>query len=146
MSFKAHIDAIAQGAVTKTNVIGIRKALNANTRRENGWSTSQTCPKADHHQIEHAIDLLAEREPVVVGELHTTGMKQLRDRRYRGKLKDVLPIIDDLQHFKLVGYEMNGHNGEQATPIYRAVDSRGRSFKFINVPWQSGGNGPEIVG
>jgi len=51
MTFQKHIDAIASGSVTKTNIIGLRKALNAEGRRRAGLSVSMTCPKVSGDDI-----------------------------------------------------------------------------------------------
>lgn len=144
-TFDKHIAAITAGVVTKTNVIGLRKALNSDTRRTNGWSTSSTAPAVDANKIEQTMMLLSEKKPLVAGELHDTGLKQLRDRRYRRQLEAVTDIIDNLTAFSLVGFEHYGRRGECAYPVFKASDHKGRSFTFINVPWQSGGKGPEVV-
>lgn len=54
-------------------------------------------------------------------------------------------ILAGLSHFKLVGFDTIGRRGDMYTPVYRAYDTQGRSFPFRNIPWQSGGNGPEIL-
>ena len=145
MSFSVHMQAIKAGEVTKTNVIGIRMALNADARRESGWSVSRTAPKMTGNEVWSLVEAIEDARPRVTGELHETGLAQLRSRRYRKQLASVADLVADIVEFRLVGFEMIGRNGEYATPRYRAIASNGKGFDFINIPWQSGGNGPELV-
>jgi hypothetical protein len=139
-----HRDAISAHQVTATNVIGIRKAINLVKRRANGWSVPKSAPTDE--DVEALEDALEHRKPRVVGELHETGLKLLRDPRY-AKVFDSLErsIIEDATaHFHLIGFERIGRRGEYAVPVYRITGKNG-SFNFRNVPWQSGGKGPEVV-
>lgn len=63
--------------------------------------------------------------------------------------------IDNLDHFTLCGFDRIGQRGAYAVPVYQVwakVPAKGdaldggtyAAFCFKNVPWQSGGNGPEI--
>jgi len=145
-TFDEHIAALRAGQITKRNVIGLRKALNADARRHHGWSTSQTAPKAAPEQIEAALEIITGKAPpVVAGELHTSGVAQLQSRRYRKQLEHVADIVANVARFRLVDFEMRGRYGEYAVPVYRAETDDGRAFDFVNVPWQSGGRGPEVV-
>lgn len=142
-----HLIAIRSARVEKTNIIGIRKALNAYERKACGYSVSRTAPKITADEVTQIERALADIEPRVVGELRDSGIKQLRNRRYAKRLASVLDIVnsDDLQ-FHLVAFDRLGTHGLCATPVYRAVGHQpGRSFLFRNVPWQSGGNGPEVL-
>ena len=140
-----HLEAILAGEVTKTNVTGIRKAINAMERRREGYSTSRTSPRLTPDDVFAIEQALAEHEPVVVGELHETGLKLLRSPRYAKRLAQVKAIVDSpALHFKLVAFDRIGPRGEYAVPVYRA--HRGdASFLFRNIPWQSGGDGPEVL-
>lgn len=144
-TFTAHMDAVSHGEVTKTNVIGMRKAINARERRDAGCSVSSTCPDVPHHAIDAALDMLGHGNVRVTGELHDSGLAQLQSKRYRKQLASVAEIVADIKEFRLMGFEMIGTRIAQATPIYRAIDSKGQGFNFINLPWQSGGNGPELI-
>lgn len=146
-AFQAHLDAIAAGEVTKTNVIGLRKAMTLTAKADDGrWGLS-----ASELKRIAAVDYVAvfgalrDKRPRVTGELHDSGVKQLQSRRYRKQLAGVADIIADLQSFHLIGFEMIGERAVYATPIYEARDSKCRAFAFINIPWQAGGNGPEIM-
>src|SRR3954470_14334187 len=76
-----HFNAIADGRVTKSNVIGIRKAINHVERLRAGYSGNRSSVTPDQAAwLERA---LADREPHVVGELHESGLKLLRSPRYR---------------------------------------------------------------
>ncbi len=140
-----HLMAIQAGEVTATNVIGIRKALNAEARREAGYSVSRTAPKLSGRELAEIESELRRAPPRVIGALHASGLKLLTDRRYHKRLQPVQAIIDDLAAFRLIGFDRLGRYEEYAVPIYRAETADGRSFDFRNTPWQSGGNGPEVL-
>lgn len=144
-SFQRHIDAIERGEVTKSNIIGLRKALNNQARIDNGWSIGVTAPKVTSDKLWEAYHLIERIRPRVVGELHESGLKVLRNRRYAKRLAEWRDVIDWPSHFELCYFEPFGRRGEYYAPVYRLVGQNGGSFKFINIPWQSGGNGPEIV-
>lgn len=142
-TMQAHLDAIKRGAVTKSNVIGIRKAINSVERIRNGWSRNRSSAElADVFAIEEALNTAP---PTVTGELHDSGLKLLRDRRYRKRLANVLPVIEaEHVRFDLVRFDRIGKRGEYAIPVYRCIAFAG-AFTFRNIPWQSGGNGPEVL-
>ena len=145
MTFQKHIDANASGSVTKTNIIGLRKALNAEGRRRAGLSVSATCPKASGDDIHLALAMINRDRPKVVGELHDSGIKLLQNKRYAKRLAEYADVIEWPSHFELCGFNLLGLYGHYAVPVYRLVGQNGGSFKFFNIPWQSGGYGPEIV-
>ena len=144
-TFDAHIAAIRSGSITRTTVIGVRKAITACNKRRDGWGVSRTQADISPAQCDTACDELRRVRPVVCDELHESGLAQLRNRRYRRQLEAVADIIADIQSFHLIGFELIGHRGVYATPIYEARDSQCRAFSFINIPWQAGGNGPEVL-
>ncbi len=144
-TFQKHLAAIYAGEVTKSNIIGLRKALNANARKRSGYTTSATSPKVTATELSAAIDMIYSRRPKVVGDLHDSGIRLLQDRRYAKRLAPYADIIAHPSHFELCGFESIGVRGTYHTPVYRLTGQNGKSFQFINIPWQSGGNGPEIV-
>lgn len=144
-AFETHLTAVSQGAVTKTNVIGLRKALNLEARLSNGWSVRKTAKPVTEEQFDRFWALLKKHRPVVTGELHETGVKQITARRYRKQLSAYVDVLDDIQVFRLIGFKAIGRRDEHFIPIYEAVNSKGKRMPFVNIPWQSGGKGPEIV-
>jgi hypothetical protein len=145
MTFQKHIDAIASGNVTKTNIIGLRKAINAMSRRRSNISVSVTSPKATDDDIYLALAMIDRDHPKVTGELHDSGIKLLQSKRYAKRLAAYADIIEWPSHFELCGFDQLGRYGDHSVPVYRLVGQNGGSFRFRNIPWQSGGNGPEIV-
>lgn len=147
--FEKHLAAIEAGAVEKTNVIGMRKGLNAYWRECRGWSNSATSPKLTSWEAMALQDAVREHKPTVLGELHASGLKVLQNPRYAkrwtGHVKDV---IDSLAKgpvmFRLVDWTYEGSHGQYAYPVYM-VSTWAGSFSFRNIPWQSGGNGPEVL-
>lgn len=139
---KKHFDAINADCVTRSNVIGLRKAFNQDNRRSHGWSVAHTftIPRADIRALFGAICV---RSPKIVGELHDSGLAVLRNKRYAKRLAAYADIIAAIDHFRLIGFEQ--FNGDNYFPIYRAITLDGRSITFYNIPWQANGNGPEIL-
>lgn len=135
-TFQRHLDAIGRGEVTKTNVIGIRKAINAAERREHGYSVSSTCPRVTAQEVEALQSALRAVAPVVVGELHETGVVLLRNPRFKRDLAAVADLIEDGPiQFRLIGFS-------DGSPYY-LVECRRGSFRFQHFPWQRayGGGG-----
>lgn len=154
-TFQKHFAAIEAGAITKANVIGIRRALNNASRIANGWSANRCAVTPD--QAYELEDTVTQRAPRVTGELHDGGLKVLRNKRYAKRWTPwQVDAIAAADHFRLVGFEYHGRRQEYATPVYELwakIPAKGdaldggvyQAFRFINIPWQSGGNGPEVV-
>lgn len=140
-----HLMAVQAGEVTRTNVIGIRKALNAEARRVAGFSIGCTSPKINGTDLAHIERELERVQPRVLGELHDSGKALLEGKRYRKRLEPVADIIADLEGFRLVRFDRLGRYDEYAVPVYKAEARDGRSFEFRVIPWQSGGDGPEVL-
>jgi hypothetical protein len=143
-TYRRHLAAIEADAVTKSNIIGLRKIFNMQTRRDLRLSVSRTAPRITEAEVRLLADAIAINQPRVTGELHDSGVKLLQNPRYRRRwTKAEAAIIADLDHFRLAGFE--DHRMGQHTPVYRAFSKDGRSFAFWNIPWQSGGDGPHAI-
>lgn len=153
-TLQKHVDAIHAGFVTRTNIIGIRKALNAYERRQSGCYISSTCPRASVYDIVELETAIQSCSPVVIGDMHDTGLKLLRNPRYKNRLAAYTDAIAALHSFRLVRFELIGT--WQHVPVFQAwanIPRKGDAldggtylaFTFRNIPWQSGGNGPEIL-
>lgn len=140
-----HMKAIQSGEVTRLTVIGLRKSINADARRGMGLSVSSTAPKLKGRELNLIEHALREQRPRVVGQLHDTGLKLLRSPRYRKRLERVRDIVDNLTSFHLVAFDRIGRHGLNCVPVFEARGLAGRAFIFRNVPWQSGGEGPEVL-
>lgn len=149
--YEKHMAAIERGAVSKSNVIGLRKAINAAERKAQWLSTSITAPNISLSETLALRRRIGEREPQVIGALHDTGFKVLRSRRYRRRWNEAqAAVIERLDHFKLARFDIIGPSGLHSVPVYRAVATTGQSFLFRNIPWQSASymgeeSGPVIV-
>lgn len=139
-----HLADINSGVVTRRNVIGIRKLMNTWLRVSHGYSVSSTSPKVSSETVAAIARALSDKEPVVIGELRESGLKVLRNPRYRKRLAAHAAIIASIDQFCLVRFDQIGHYSLGVVPVYRAC-SRNGSFLFRNIPWQSHGNGPEIL-
>lgn len=151
---QAHLDAIRTGEVTKTNIIGIRKLLNGASRRADHLSTGATTPLGTMAQADEVVSAIYQHRPRIAGELHETGLKVLRNKRYAKRLAAFADSIAAADHFRLVDFEWLGNY--HTVPVYALwskVPPKGdaldggtyEAFRFRNVPWQSGGDGPELV-
>lgn len=133
-----HAKAIEAGEVTRSNVIGLKKAISADNRRRQGWSVSQTAPKLRGVELSKTLGRLTVVQPRVTGELVESGRKALADRRYRSRLKKAgaLDIVDSgIAGFRLVDFWTEGDAGPY--PVYEAQGCNGRAFAFYHVPWQA---------
>lgn len=147
-AFEKHMTAIRNGSVAKSNVTGLRKLLNAMGRISQGYSVSH---QAEVNEIDHAdaqclFKLLAARKPRVTGELLVSGLGVLSNPRNRKAFLVVSDMVPEVDSFRLVGFRTIGDGGPHYTPVYRACTPEGPWFEFTNVPWQSGGRGPHVLG
>lgn len=144
-SIARHRAAVEAGTVDKTNVIGIRKAINAMERES--WPAEMVDAQ---FQLEEAI---AQRRPTVAGALHDSGLKVLRNPRYAKRWNDAQRAIINypLLTFRLLRFDRVGNRGRYSVPVFLAVgDERMGSFAFLNIPWQTAyyaglDDGPRVV-
>jgi hypothetical protein len=141
-SIARHRAAVEAGKVGKTNIIGIRKAINDMER--GGWPAEMIDAQ---FELERAI---AGRRPLVAGELHESGLKVLRNPRYAKRwTQEQRDIIEAATGFRLVRFDRIGPRQRHAVPVYRVVAPHGW-FTFRNIPWQSAyylgeEDGPRVV-
>jgi hypothetical protein len=143
-TYYRHIAAIRH-TVTRSNIIGIRKALNAFHRNVNGWSISCTSPVWTYDMFRQAMDAVQRYQPVISGDMHESGIATLQRavRRYKGRFNAAQSaIIADIWHFRLAGWHLDDNN---YYPVIRVTARNGEWFDFINIPWQSNSNGPTVV-
>lgn len=131
-AMQRHLAAIESGNVTKTNVIGIRKAVNHVERLRRGWSGNRSNATAD--EVRAVLDALEARKPIVRGELHASGVRLITDKRYRKRLEPVADKVAALQGFSLVGYQEIDRC--HFVPVYMAWGNAG-TFRFYSIPWQT---------
>ncbi len=128
-----HKAAVTSGRVEKTNVIGIRKALNAMERARDN-------PPELTDALFGLIEAIGKHRPTVTGELHESGLKVLRNPRYAKLWNDAQRAIINypLAKFRLIRFDWIGPRGAQVVPVYLiSGDERMGSFAFRNIPWQS---------
>jgi hypothetical protein len=156
-SIARHTAAVKSGKVEKTNIIGIRKAINA--MEQGNWPAAMIDAQ---FELERAI---AECRPVVVGALHDSGLKVLRNPRYAKRwTREQKLAIDSFDHFRLIRFDRIGHRGRYSVPVYavfaKVPPVAGRdpfpegvtyqAFAFRNIPWQTAhydglDDGPRVV-
>lgn len=138
-----HLADIESGFVTRTNIIGIRKALNADWRNSRGYGNSRTSPSISSDELDSVIAAINSNKPIVQGELHDLGVKLLQSKRYAKRWNArQSAIIADIAQFHLVDW-FDANRGYYI-PVFRVIGTNGDSFNYYNIPWQSGGNGPEL--
>lgn len=138
-----HLAAVKSGKVEKTNIIGIRKAVNSMER--GNWSNAMIDAQ---FELEREI---AERRPTVAGAMHETGLKVLRNPRYAKRWNDAQRAIINypLLTFRLLRFDRVGRH--YSVPVFLAVgDEQMGSFAFRNIPWQTAyyvglDDGPRVV-
>lgn len=142
-----HLAAIESKRITKTNVIGIRKALSHVDRIRAGWSGNRcNVTPAEADAMESA---LSTHQPAVVCDLHNSGIALLRSPRYRKRFNaEQTAIINapDIR-FNLIRFDREGRS--TIVPVYRVTSAAGQ-FCFRNLPWQAAWveeleSGPVIV-
>lgn len=136
-TFEKHLAAVKSGAVTKSNVIGIRKAFNEFGR--DNYSRSSTAPQWTLEQVNAMEHALERYKPRVTGKLHETGLTLLRSKRYTKRLALVANIIAEICYFELIRFDPINPDARVCNwvPVYAAVGKSGRRFAFRNIPWQS---------
>jgi hypothetical protein len=139
-ALQKHLDAIKSGEVTKTNVIGIRKAINRVER------LTDFTPDTDDllNDVFAIVEALVKYKPRVSPDLHASGLKLLLDKRNYKHVDVVGHLLDDIDEFRLVAFDRHGPRWQYSVPFYEVVTKSGKSFGFRNIPWQSGGKGPEV--
>lgn len=140
-----HLADIESGNVTKTNLIGLRKALGAEYKATHwGWNNRL---KLQGEALREAMAALHTRKPLVRGELHESGVRLVTSPRWRKRFADVQHVIDTLHGFRLSHFEDMGRG--HFVPVFQAVGESG-SFYFRNPPWQLAmvlgiESGPEVI-
>lgn len=143
-----HLEAINAGTITKTNVIGLRKIFNHVARLDYGLSGNRS--NATIADADKLFSAIYKHKPRVAGELHDSGLALLNNKRYAKQLAQVSHLLPLVSGFRLVDFEY--FDRLHCVPIFEARDNESlysghdaALFQFRNIPWQSGGNGPEIV-
>lgn len=134
-TLKKHLVAIQSGLVTKSNIIGIRKAINTEARLCRGYSVSVASPKVTSSDLLEIKKAIGEFQPLVDDELKASGIRVLQDRRYRKRWNAAQgKVIENIISFRLVDFW--DFDKTHCVPIYEARSSWG-SFQFFVIPWQS---------
>lgn len=145
-SAEKHLAAIRCGMVERSNIIGLRKLINASERKARGWSIGVTAAAIDLDDLDTIEAAIARHHPVAVGELHAGGLAVLRNPRYKSRWSEgQARVIENACRFELMRFDRIGHSNAHCVPVFRVVSRDGKSFVYRNIPWQSGGDGPEVM-
>jgi hypothetical protein len=137
-----HLAQIQTGRIDASTLRGLRKLVSGSLRKADGWSVGGGQAVAPLGDLWKVLDAITLHKPAATGELHDSGLEVMRNKRHRSSLPDFAP---DVCGFVLVNYELQGPRKTYFVPIWRATTADGRYFDFQNIPWQSGGNGPEVL-
>lgn len=148
-TFQKHLAAIRSGRITRSNIIGLRKAFNAFEQSRQGSSTGRTSPRITADEYSEAERAIEEFHPTVTGELHESGLKVLRNKRYAKRWSERQQrIIDRACRFDLIRFDWI--SSRQCVPVYRVTSRDFEGFAFRNIPWQTAyysglEDGPRVV-
>jgi hypothetical protein len=78
-TLKKHLDAIKSGSVTKTNIIGLRKAFNTNARFTRRIECGRTSPHVAPDDIAEIRRAITMHEPRVSRDLDASGPQIIGD-------------------------------------------------------------------
>lgn len=144
-TFDRHLAAVRSCIIDKSNIIGIRRMISQSERKARGWSIGSTACVVPLDDLDTLESEIARMHPTARGELHKGGVSVLTNPRYKKRLENVRHIVDTVSRFDLLRFERIGNHGQNCVPVWRAINRDGQSFVFRHIPWQSGGNGPEIL-
>ncbi len=150
--YKAIIAELEKGVITKGRITGIKRALNNQYRKNNGWSISVTATKITDQELADIISRIERKPPRVSDDMALQGIEWLRklwktpkDRERKNnpfddrKARIISPQY--FSHFTLDGFDEFGR-GEHY-PIYRVHSIAGLglqkadSFAYTPLPWQT---------
>lgn len=114
-----HLVAIQNGAVERSNVIGLRKLLNDAWRKRKGYSVSKTAADVDDVTVCQVENLLYDCRPRVTGELHDSGVTVLQNKRHKKKVAPYADIVADIERFELVAFDEVGRGNH--VPLYLSL-------------------------
>lgn len=134
-TFQKHLASIESGKITRSNIIGIRKAFNA-FEKSRRWGGSWKAPAMTADEYSRAESLIDRFHPTALGELHEGGLKVLRNPRYAKRWNErEQRIIAGAARFDLIRFDWL--NATHCVPVFRVISRDCESFAFRNVPWQT---------
>lgn len=138
--FRRHMATLAEGVVGESFIRGLRKALHASDRREQGYSTSTTAPKISGREAGELLATIERNPPRIEPKQEEKGLTWLRSKKVQRELgyreRD---IIEHFSHFTLSDMRDEGR-GQVAfmVPVYTVHAKDGRFFTYFTGSWQSG--------
>jgi hypothetical protein len=155
-TFKRHMAQLDTGYYPEGFIQGLRKAMHNRDRKSLGWSTSKSFSGMTSEEIDALLDRISFESPVITPEQAAKGLAWLLDKWKTPKGRErknnpfssrEISVLENFRRFRLVDF----YNVSQAmmalyVPVYRVEAHDGSSFDYYAAAWQSGGNGPEIIG
>jgi hypothetical protein len=155
-AFRRHMAQLDTGYYPEGFIQGLRKAMHSRDRKAQGWSTSKAFSGMTSDELDALLERIKAETPVITPEQSAKGLAWLlskwktptgRERKTNPFTEGQQAILENFRRFRLIGFE----NISQAmmalyVPIYRVESLAGNSFDYYAAAWQSGGNGPEIIG
>jgi hypothetical protein len=155
-TFKRHMAQLNTGYYPEGFIQGLRKAMHNRDRKAMGWSTSKSFSGMNSEELDQLLERVYSEEPVIMPEQAAKGLAWLLDKwkTPTGKERKHNPfgareinVLENFRRFRLVDFYDAG-NGYMSfyVPVYRVESITGNSFDYYAAAWQSGGNGPTIIG
>lgn len=154
--YNTHKAALESGTVGESFVNGMRRALHALDRKAANLSTSSTSSKMTRAELDDLLGMIYEKQPRIEPNQSAKGLAWLMDKwkTPRGVERKNNPygyreqnVLANFSHFTLVDfYDAGNHYRSFFLPVYRVHSKDCGSFDYYAASWQSGGNGPSIIG
>jgi hypothetical protein len=155
-TFKRHMAQLDTGYYPEGFIQGLRRAMHNRDRKSLGWSTSKSFSGMSSDEVDTLTSRISSEKPVITPEQSAKGLAWLMSKwkTPRGQERKRNPfnvkqqqVLENFRRFRLIGFEdISGAMMALYVPIYRVESLAGNSFDYYAAAWQSGGNGPEIIG
>lgn len=138
--YRRHMATLATGVVGEAFIRGLRKALHATDRRENGYSVSTTAPKMSPLEAMTLAAAIAENPPRIEPTQEAKGLNWLRSKKVQRALGErERAVVADFDHFTLSDmYDAGRNRIAFYVPVYTVHAKSGRTFQYYSGSWQSG--------
>jgi hypothetical protein len=150
--YLAALAELKTGKISEGRIRGLRKALNADSRRVQNLSTSSTSSKMTGPELCEILERIEKNPPLIADEKQIEkGLAFLRSKQWtpKGATRKNAPLSqfdaeyikpENFDRFELIGFDDFGRHGNaNYIPIYRVVSKTGQKFDYSAGSWQSGG-------
>jgi hypothetical protein len=154
--YKARLAQLEGATVGESFINGMRRALHTLDRKRNKLSTSITSSGMTKEELDALLDIVYEKHPRIEDAQAAKGIAWLltkwktpngKERKHNPYGYREQQVLENFSHFTLVDFhDISRNYCAFYVPVYRVHSKDGATFDYYAAAWQSGGNGPEIVG